>query len=152
MKSGRAIDRFLEEYRFTLSDKEKGEFVDKGYNILDFGRDRKISDRLINLIVKGRKQAKSSLYHKTKKLPEVGSYAVVLDHQSDPCCLVKYTDFVVKPFSKVDLEFAEADGDTTGDIHVWADERRHSFEREGARFNESSLILFEKFQLVFKAA
>jgi len=152
MKASKVIDLFLEEYRFTLSDKEKGEFADRGYNFLGFGKDQNLSDRLINLIIKGRKRATSSLYNKEKKLPNVDSYGIVLNHQNDPCCLVQYTGFDIKPFSKIGLEFAEEDGETTGDLQVWADERRNYFKKKGARFNESSLVLCEKFRLVFKAA
>lgn len=150
MKPSKVIDLFLEEYRFTLSDKEKSEFATKGYNILGFGSDRNLSDRLINLIVKGRKRANSRLYNRGRKLPEVDSYGIVLNHQNDPCCLVQYTGFDIKPFSKVGLEFAEEEGEATGDIHTWIEERREHFKKEGSRFNDSSLILCEKFRLVFK--
>ncbi len=151
MKASAVIDLFLEEYRFTLSDKERGEFAERGYNFLGFGKDQSISDKLINMIIKGRKRAKSSLYKKNKKLPAVDSYGIVLNHQNDPCCLVQYTGFDIKPFSKIGLEFAEQDGEATGDINDWADEHRGYFKKEGVRFNESSLVLCEKFRVVFKA-
>lgn len=150
MTTAKGVDVFLEEYFHTLSDKEKSEFASRGYEVRRFGRDKESSDRLINSILKGRKRAISSPYSEKKKLPNVGSYGIVLDYQDDPRCLIKYTEIEVKPFAEIDLEFAQEEGGASGDIREWADEHRSLFKEGDPGFNDSSLIVCGRFKLVFK--
>ncbi len=152
MKVNPAIESFLEEYLFTLSDKEKVEFATTGYDVWGFGNDEAFSNRLITAILKSRKKATSSLYKKRSKQPALGSYGIITDHLGTPKCLIKYTNFQIKPFSKVTLEFAQEEGEGSGDLHEWAEEHRRFFSNESPTFNEETLILCTSFKLVFKAA
>jgi len=150
MKNSKEVNAFLEKYFFTLSEKERTEFESKGFNVWNFGQDKELSDRLVNLVLKGRKRASASLYRTKDKVPEIGSHGIVLDSEDRPRCLIKYTSLAVKPFSQVDLEFAREEGEGSDDIRDWADEHRRFFEQENPLFSEASLVVCEKFKLVFK--
>lgn len=152
MKPTKEIDAFLEEYRFTLSDKEKGDFANKGFNVWGFGKDEEFSQRLVNLILKGRKRATSSLYFKRNKISDVGTYGVIVDHRNGPRCLIRYTGYEIMPFSQVNAAFAEEEGEASGDLEEWTSEHRRFFTKVSSHFSEASLVLCEKFKLVYKSA
>lgn len=151
MKASSEINSFLDQYIFTLSDKEKNDFATAGYTIMGFGEDQDISERLVNSIVKGRKRAVATLFSKRETIPMPGSYGVIMDYRNIPRCLVKFVDFDVKPFDEVGLEFAQEDSDA-GDVKEWAEEHRRLFKAQSASFNESTPVLCGTFKLVFKSA
>lgn len=149
MNQSKEISSFLEQYLFTLSDKEKAEFEGKGFNTWSFGKNKEFSEQKINSILKSRKHARSILFTKKEKIPENGTYGIILNYDGEPKCLIKYTSSDIKPFSEVNLAFAQEDG--LDDKGEWVEEHRRFFTGENPKFKDSDLVIFQVFKLIFKS-
>ena len=146
----KAVEAFLEDYYFTLSEKEKLDFESKGYTTWQLGTDEQTSSRQVNLVVKNQKRAISTLFNKKDIIPAVDSYGILLDYREKPACLVRYVKFDVKPFNKITIDFAQEEG--AQDMDEWHDEHREMFRQLDPDFIDESLILCGSFRLVFKAS
>lgn len=114
-------------------------------------------DGLADLVVKGIKTATASAYDfyalDKEPIPQAGTYDVILDGRGKAVCVIKITKVSVLPFNQVSAEhaFKEGEGDKSLAYwrHVHGDFFRPYFEEAGLTFTEDSLIVCEKFELVF---
>lgn len=85
-------------------------------------------------------------------LPKVGDLSVILDGRGEPVCVVRTTQMEIRRFGDVDEAFAwdEGEGDRTlawwRRAHVWF------FERVGVRVEEDTLMVLERFELLWPTA
>ena len=81
---------------------------------------KKEADKLVNLVVKGKKRATSSLYdshvYKKKLLPKIGDRIVIRDPKNKNRCLIIITRVAIKPFGEVTPAFAAKEGE--GDLSL----------------------------------
>ncbi|HLC54608.1 MAG TPA: ASCH domain-containing protein [Candidatus Nanoarchaeia archaeon] len=85
-----------------------------------FGYTKKETDKLVNLVVKGKKRATSSLYdsyvYKKRLLPKIGDRVVIKDSKNRAGCLIAITKVNVKPFGRISPVFAAKEGE--GDLSL----------------------------------
>jgi uncharacterized protein YhfF len=143
------IRTFLGEYFETLSPDRRGDLESLEYDVWNFGEDKEFSERLMRLVVEGKKRATAGLYRQGQKVPAVGSFGIILDHEGAPHCLIRYTDVIVRPFSEVDFEFAKEEGEGFKDIEDWRREHWRFFMQEDLDWNDSGLVLCKKFVLLY---
>ncbi len=124
-----------------------------------FGGGEEMADELAALVVAGHKQGTTSLYQayevENEPLPKVGDVCVILDGKGRPTSVVINTAIEVLPFNDVTAHHAllESEGDRTlaywRRVHI--DFFTHAYTPEsGIKFTPASLVVFEKFQLLYK--
>ncbi len=118
-----------------------------------------MAHELAALVVDGPKQATAGLLvdyeQEGELLPEVGTYSVVVDGRGDPACVLRTTQVELKPFSKVDAEFAWDEGEGDRSLESWLAGHRAYFSRDLARhglgFSDDMLVVLERFELAWPA-
>lgn len=144
------ITKFLEEYLNTLNEKDRAIYEKLPYEVWGFGQDKEFSERLIGLVVSGKKTATAGLYLETEIQPIAGSLAIIVDHNFEPTCLIEYTKIEVKPFLEVDLEFSKEEGEGFVDLEDWRENHRKIFKLwHPDVFSENSLVVCERFKLLY---
>lgn len=142
------VEEFIKKYSDALSDQERIQFEERSYDVWGFDSDKDLSDKLIGLILAGKKQATASSYLSNEQIPKLGSYGVIRDFTGDPVCIIRYTRSEVVPFKEVGFEFAQKEGEGFKNIDDWRAEHHRIFESEPS-FNESAPILCQHFELAF---
>lgn len=144
------VEQFLNNFLKTLNDLERHKYSKKGYKTWNFGSDRELSDRLIGLVLSGKKTATAGLLKDSTIVPKVGDLGIVEDYKGEPRCLVEYIHIDIKPFLEVDYDFAQAEGEGYKDLEEWRDEHRKIFLKwYGDLFTDQSQIVCERFNLLY---
>ncbi len=133
--------------------------ADQRYDVFDFGDSPEMADELAALVVDGPKRATAGLLvdyeQEGELLPEVGIHSVVVDGRGDPACVLRTTQVELKPFSKVDAEFAWDEGEGDRSLESWLAGHRAYFSRDlarhGLRFSDDMLVVLERFELAWPA-
>jgi len=119
----------------------------------EFGDSPALTDHLTDLIRRGIKTATSSSYQiyldENEALPAVGSFFVAVDSRNAPVCIYQLTDVRVGPFASVDAEFAFDEGEDDRSLAVWQRAHRRFFGLPEMADEESFLVVFERFLLVW---
>ena len=106
-KHSQKITDFLKDYLRTLDDAQKSKFEKLQYDAWSFSDEKEISEKLINLVLSGKKMATAELFLESEKIPAVGSLGIILDQDENPRCLIEYTEVSTKLFTDVDFKFAK---------------------------------------------
>lgn len=154
-----------EEYMDTLLQDFWKEFLEaKGLSedtdcteVFRFGRDEDESDRLLKLVLRGKKRASTSSEYsyeiECEALPEKGEYSIITDWDGIPQCVIRVTRVQVIPFNEITQEQALKEGEDKT-LEAWQEKHRDFFikhgERFGYRFNEDMPVVFEEFRLEYK--
>ncbi len=120
------------------------------YNKLEkwtFGID---TDKLINLVLDGRKTATSSLY-KFDNLPIVGDISVLTDLNNNSVCVVKTKEVIVTEFKRITWDLAKLEGEDKS-LKEWRRVHIDYFNKIDSSFNENTKVIFEIFEVteIFK--
>lgn len=144
------ITEFLNDYSRTLDDAQKSKLEKLQYDAWSFGGKKEISEKLINLVLSGKKTATAGLFFESEKIPAAGSLGIILDQDENPCCLIEYTEVSTKLFTDVDFEFAKDEGEGFMSLEDWQKEHRKVFkEWHNNIFSDESFVLCERFRLLF---
>lgn len=144
-----------------------------------FGEDPQQADRLLELVLTGRKTATASAlrdYEVTTRqlyteqqaedagdllvetrtevlLPDPGMLSIVLDGRGAPRALIRITDVQVVGFGDVDAEHARREGEGDGSLDFWRATHRDFFERSGGEpVSDSTPVVLERFEVLVPAA
>ena len=123
-----------------------------------FGDTKKEADKLLNLVLSGKKRATSSLYdsYKRKKisLPKVGEKSIIKDSKNIPRCLIITTRVSIKSFGKITTSFASKEGEGNRSLNYWRKVHKKFFQKRlkkrGLEFNEDILVVCEEFKVTKK--
>lgn len=105
-----------------------------------FGED---NDKLINLVLTGKKKATSYLYK--EELPKVGEKSIIVFDNGNDACIVKTVDYEIIRFNEMTEELAILEGE--GDLETWRKKHYNFFKELDKDFTEDSKIVFEIFKL-----
>ena len=98
-----------------------------------FAGNRKVTDRLIRLYLRGRKIAGSSLVRDFKAagdpLPRVGNYWIILDSKERPRCLVRTIRIEINRFANIPKRVVLAEGEGDLSIEHWKRVHRNAYSR-----------------------
>ncbi len=136
-----------------------------------FGSTPEEADRLLALVLEGRKTATASALWEYEpgaqgddggdtlvrtqvdvEVPEPGSLSIVLDGAGRPRALLRTTHVEVVRFGDVDEEHARREGE--GSLERWRAEHRRFFEEHapaGQRVDEDTRVVLERFVVVVPA-
>jgi uncharacterized protein YhfF len=102
-----------------------------------YGDTADLSRELLNLIVRGKKRAGTSLLWAVEAddecLPRAGDIEIVVDHRNVPALITRITRVDVVAFDEVDAEYASAEGEGDGSLNHWRRSHWEFFSRECAR-------------------
>ena len=125
-----------------------------------FGDSPALADELAALVVAGRKQATASLPIQFEAdgaaFPAAGDVSIVTRGDGTPVAIIETTDVCMVPFGAVDAAFAHAEGEGDRSLTSWRAAHKAFFGRVlvrlGGRLDESSLVVCERFRLLYRAA
>ena len=127
------------------------------YVVGSFGDSPEMATELADLVVAGIKRATASLardYGEGREpTPKPGDFVMMLDGEGRPRLVWRTTEVTIKPLSQVDETFAWDEGEGSRTRDWWLDARRRYFarqaRREGFRFDDQILTVFERFEVVW---
>lgn len=116
-------------------------------------------DNLLDLVLKEKKKATSSLYllyeKEGEELPSKGNYSVLLDNNDNARCLIVTTNVIVLPFNEITADLAKLEGEGDLSLKYWQDVHTKFFQEEldeyNMKFDNSMKVVFEEFELIVKA-
>lgn len=125
-----------------------------------FGDGAALTDELLDLVVNGPKRATAGLVREFQldgiPLPRIGSHWIACDSAGRPAAVLRSTELRIGPFASVDAAFAYDEGEGDRTLESWRDGHRHYFTRSGQRhgftWTEQDDIVFERFEVVWRAA
>ena len=124
----------------VLNDKSKGYGKMKRWK---FSID---NDKLIELVLLGKKTATSSIYDK-KELPMVGEETIICFSDGKDACVVKTIDYKILKFNEMTEEIVRLEGEGDLSLDCWKDIHYKFFKTYDSNFNDETLIVFEIFEL-----
>lgn len=127
------------------------------YQAWFFGNTSEMARNLAELVLRGDKRATATLLESAKLYPESApiddGYSVVTDFENNPMCVIKATEIRHLPFDEVDAEFAFDEGEGDKTLRYWRKAHHEFFTRDaaenGVEFNEKSIIICERFELLY---
>ena len=144
------VKKFVKNYISSLDKIQKSKIENFKYDVWDFGYDKKISQKLIKLVLSGKKTATVGLFMKREKLPEAGNFGIIINHNKKPSCIIEYTKVEVKPFNEVDFDFVKSEGEGFKNINDWRIKHRSFFNLWYKNiFSNESLVVCENFKLLY---
>lgn len=123
-----------------------------------FGDSPELADELGGLIVAGTKTATCGAVcayeAEGSPLPTVGLLTVVLAGNNEPLCVIETTEAVIRPFNKVDAQFAFEEGEDERTLEAWRREHWKFFARVlprdyGLEPAEDMPLVCERFRVVY---
>ncbi|NQZ43068.1 MAG: ASCH domain-containing protein [Flavobacteriaceae bacterium] len=123
-----------------------------------FGDNEKDANQLADLVAKDIKRATShsllGLQYRKETLPKIGDFFVVTDWKGDAKCIVRTTSVKLVPYFAIHAEHARLEGEGDKSLGHWQKVHWDYYTRELAAFGrtplESMIVVFERFELVFK--
>lgn len=116
-----------------------------------FGDSAELADELVALVLAGKKTATCGAlwqYEAEGALkPTPGMQCIMLDGANRPRCVIETVEVEVKPFDKVDAQFAHDEGEGDQSYAFWRDAHERYFRRQGP-FTPDMLVVCERFRLI----
>lgn len=126
------------------------------YDVWYFGNTSEMARRLGELVLKGDKRATTTLHEEAEMdeyAPVAGDYSIVTDFEGNPMCIIQMTEISILPFDEVDAEYALVEGEGDKSLDYWREGHRRFFTTDaaenGLEFNEKSLVICQKFNLLY---
>jgi uncharacterized protein YhfF len=149
------VTRFWGNYR-----KQSRLPADTRWEAWPFGDNPRLADELLKLVLEGKKRGTVDLLieyeNRGERVPEVGDHSVILDGRGKPAAIIRTARIEIKPFMEVPAEFAYSEGEDDRTLESWRREHRKYFARvlsaRGVKFDESSLVVMESFDLVYRSS
>ncbi len=124
--------------------------------VFKFGRDEQESDRLLKLVLRGKKRASvasRAVYGENEQLPVPELYSIVTDWDGVPRCVIKVTAVQLLPFCEITKQQALRES-AQDNIEEWREIHRDFFTKQGESlgytFSESMTVVYEEFKVVYK--
>jgi uncharacterized protein YhfF len=127
------------------------------YQVWHFGDSERLARDLADLVLHGPKRATAGLLwdaeHDLSMMPVQGGYSLVTDHAGAPLLIIRTTQIEVRPYDKVDADFAAAEGEGDGSLQYWRDAHWAYFSRRCAALgrtpSEDMPVILERFALIY---
>lgn len=124
-----------------------------------FGDNVALANELAQLVYAGTKSATCGTLWEWEAdgdpMPQVGQLEIVLDGQGQPLCVTEITEVQIKPYNKVDADFAYAEGEDDRSLVSWQREHWRYFSRVLPRIGrtptETMPLVCIRFRVIFKA-
>lgn len=112
-----------------------------------FGDSPELADRLLELVLAGKKTATCWAVSQGLLSAEVGKMMVVLDGNGVPKAVLRTVELTQRRFDEVDEDFAHDEGEGDRSLGYWRDAHTRYFTRLG-RYAPDMMLWCERFELV----
>lgn len=151
-----SVKKMWHDYLVSIGETE--ESTDKNYTSWKFGCTDEIADQLAELVYNGEKQATTSLYClyaiENEPLPKEGDISIITASNGFAVCIIQNTKVKVLPFSHVDEEFANKEGEGDKSLKNWQKIHSNVFSRElqllNKKFSPGMLVVCEEFKVLYR--
>ncbi len=106
------------------------------------------TDRLINLVLDGKKVATTSLYEEND-LSKENDISILTDINDKSICLIKTKKVIVTEFKNITWDLAKLEGETET-LDEWKKEHIDFFSKIDSNFNDNTKVVFEIFEVIEK--
>ena len=104
------------------------------------------NDKLIELVLSGKKTATSSNYDKSD-LPIIGEKSIICFDNGQDACIVRTIDYKIMKFNEITEELARLEGEGNLSLEYWRKVHYEFFKSYNDSFNDETLIVFEIFEV-----
>jgi uncharacterized protein YhfF len=127
------------------------------YQVWCFGNTSEMARKLAELVLRGEKRATATLLESAKLHPEsapiADGYSIITDFEGNPTGIIQAIEIRHLPFDEVDADFAFEEGEGDKSLEYWREAHRRFFTEDaaenGVEFGEKSIVVCEKFKLLF---
>lgn len=125
--------------------------IDGSYEAWAFGGPSfpAMATELALLVRDGPKRATAGLMEEGEPVPKDGDMSVILDGEGSPVCVIRTTEVAVRRFADVDEAFAWDEGEGDRTLAWWREAHKGFFERLGYRMDDDSLMVLERFEVLW---
>ena len=129
------------------------------YQVWHFGDSARLARDLADLVLRGPKRATAGLLWDAEldptMMPVEGGYSLVTDHAGAPLLIIRTTQVDIRPYDKVDADFAAAEGEGDGSLAYWREAHWAYFSRRcealGRAPSNDMPVILERFALIHPA-
>ena len=129
----------------TLGNKEKMIVLLNKPDRWTFGID---VDRLVNLVLDGKKTATTSLYE-LDNVSKVGDISILTDLKDNNVCFIKTINVIITEFKNITWDLAKLEGEDKS-LNEWKENHIDFFKKIDPNFNENTKVIFEVFEVIKK--
>ena len=129
----------------TLGNKEKMIVLLNKPDRWTFGID---VDRLVNLVLDGKKTATTSLYE-LDNVSKVGDISILTDLKDNNVCFIKTINIIITEFKNITWDLAKLEGEDKS-LNEWKENHMDFFKKIDPNFNENTKVIFEVFEVIKK--
>ena len=130
---------------------------DKRHDMWKFCGGGTFGDELVKLVIAGVKTAtagtKLAYEMENEKLPNVGTYSVILFDNGEAACVIRDTKVSIVPFNQVCEEHAYKECEDDRSLNRWREVHRRAFAADyktaGLDFDENGDCVLEEFEVVY---
>ncbi len=118
------------------------------YNKLErwtFGLD---VDKLVSLVLNGKKTATTSLYE-FDSLSTVGDVSILTDSNNNDICILKTKKVIETEFKNITWDLARLEGENNS-LEEWRKVHKDFFSKIDSSFNDDTKVIFEIFEVIEK--
>lgn len=113
------------------------------------------ANKLLNLVLEGKKRATSSSYPgylvDNEPIPKPGDMSVITDWDGNPRCVIKTTKVQIIPFNEITFDLAGLEGEDEN-LQSWRTKHEAFFLEEGKEvgytFTPDMKVVFEQFEVI----
>ena len=105
------------------------------------------NEKLLKLVLSGKKKATCYLYEKDEELAKVGDLSIITTFDGKDACVIQTEEIQVLPFNEMTWDLAKLEGEHKT-LENWVQDHTKFFRNECRDFNGNTLIVFEKFKVL----
>ena len=105
-------------------------------------------DRLVNLVLDGKKTATTSLYE-LDNISKVGDISILTDSKDSNICFIKTISIVITEFKNITWDLAKLEGENKS-LNEWKESHMNYFNKIDPNFNKNTKVIFEVFEVIKK--
>ncbi len=132
-------------------------YAGRPWNHWQFSYGEKLPNRLLVLVMTGKKRGTSSaleLYEPGEEKPRAGALSLVTWGNGIPGCIIETEEILIRPFCEITGEEARLEGEGDLSLEYWrrvhGDHFRREYGEAGKTFHENIPVLFERFRVIFR--
>ena len=129
----------------TLGNKEKMIVLLNKPNRWTFGID---VDRLVDLVLDGKKTATTSLYE-LDNVSKVGDISILTDLKDNNVCFIKTINVIITEFKNITWNLAKLEGEDKS-LNEGKENHMNYFNKIDPNFNKNTKVIFEVFEVIKK--
>ena len=129
----------------TLGNKEKMIVLLNKPDRWTFGID---VDRLVNLVLDGKKTATTSIYN-LDNISGVGDISILTDSKDNNICFIRTINVIITEFKNITWDLAKLEGENNS-LDEWKENHMNYFNKIYPNFNENTKVIFDVFEVIKK--